>query len=82
MALRIHSETFFLLALARAAIAFASSSPKRTDTLLPLAPSSGNFGRPTFLVPLCWLKISKLLKNRIRTLPKCWVAVLVWIRVE
>lgn len=44
--LRIHSETFWLLALARAAIAFRSFGAKRTGTILPFAAPFGSLGRP------------------------------------
>ncbi len=44
--LRIHSETFWLLALAFDAIAFRSSSAKRTGTILPFASPFGSLGRP------------------------------------
>jgi hypothetical protein len=44
--LRIHSETFWSAALARAAIAFRSSIAKRTGTILPLASPFGSLGRP------------------------------------
>jgi hypothetical protein len=59
--LRIHSETFWLLAFARAAIAFRSSNAKRTGTILPFASPFGSLGRP--ILAFFWAKASRLLNN-------------------
>jgi hypothetical protein len=59
--LRIHSETFCLLAFARAAIAFRSSGAKRTGTILPFAAPLGSLGRP-ILAFFC-AKVSRLLHD-------------------
>lgn len=46
--LLIHSEIFWSLALAAAAMRLTSSALKRTGTIRPLASPFGNFGRPIF----------------------------------
>jgi hypothetical protein len=47
--LRIHAETFCLLAFAAASTFLRSSVLKRTGTMLPLASLFANLGRPGFL---------------------------------
>lgn len=67
--LRIHSETFCLLALARTAIAFRSSAVKRTGTILPLAAPFGSLGLP-ILDFFCCAKPELLNDSRSDRIPR------------
>jgi hypothetical protein len=59
--LRIHSDRVCLLALAAVLIKRRSPGLNRTGTILALALSFGNFGRPTFLAFFCCAKVPLLL---------------------
>jgi|BarGraIncu00222A_1022003.scaffolds.fasta_scaffold236142_1 hypothetical protein len=58
--LRIHSETFCLLAFAALLNRSCSDFAKRTGTIFPLASPLGSFGLPTFL-GFCWFATFELL---------------------
>src|ERR1022692_5224874 len=61
--LRIHSETFCLLAFAALLNRSCSAFANRTGTILPFASPFGSLGLPTFL-GFCWFATFELLSNR------------------
>jgi TPR repeat protein len=61
--LRIHSETFWLLAVAAVVMRFTSSALKRTGTIRPLASPFGSLGRPIFLGLVCFPIFFELLHD-------------------
>src|ERR1019366_10525148 len=61
--LRIHSETFCLLALAALLKRSCSAFANLTGTILPFASPFGSLGLPTFL-GFCWFATFALLSNR------------------